>query len=427
MLTRIKSLLNHFLNLHPNSAAMMATEPCWALPLAWMGIYGPIYMRELGLTETQIGWTVFATVCGQLAGISLGGWLADHWGRKKTIMTADFVCWFIPMGIWLAASFFANALPFFLFGAFLYGFGFIGAPAWNCIFTEGATREQTQNAYALFWLILSANGIFAPLGGILVKQLGLIPGYRMMMAISIISVACGWTWRLWKLKEPIVSAELVNREAGKSTQGILQDHYEAFQWMWELPFCRILLFSGLIHAFYAAIWGSFAPLYWTDPRGLNLSKSMVSLVPATGSVATFLAIFLILPWVKKKAPAPVLLSAAILIGIGMLFMLGASAGMLSVLLVYSIAYSAGVGIYSPVRDSQWLLSLTRADYRAKVLAIINLAGIVVNLPSGPLGGYLYHLNPHYPFWFCLGLSGLNILLISTYLRGQKTSAHAPSI
>jgi MFS family permease len=423
MVTRFKFQLTHFLNLHPNSAAMMVTEPCWAMPLSWIGIYGPIYMRELGLTETQIGWTVFAAVCGQLAGISLGGWLADHWGRKRTIMTADFVCWFFPLGIWFLASLLTPALPFFLGGAFLYGFGFIGAPAWNCIFTEGATREQTQNAYALYWLLLSANGIFAPLGGLMVKKLGLIPGYRLMIMISILSVAIGWSWRLWKLQEPMASAKSGNREASFPIQRVLKDHLTAFQWMWNLPFCRILLAAGLLYVSSTAIWGSFAPLYWTDPRGLKLSKSMVSLLPAFGSAATCLTIFLVLPRLKKTPPIPVLLAAALLMMVGMVLMIGASAGMLGLILVYSVLYSAGAGLFCPVRDSQWLLALTRADYRAKILAIINLAGIGVSLPSGPLGGFLYHLNPHYPFWFCIGLSGMNILMLITYLwRGKSTAS-----
>ncbi len=419
MMSRIKSQLNHFLNLHPNSAVMMATEPCWAVPIAWMGVYGPIYMRAAGLTETLIGWVAFCTVLGQLAGVIMGGWLADHWGRKKTLMTFDFICWFIPMGIWYAASYMSHPFPWFALGALIWGFGFIVAPAWYCIFTEGATSEQTHNAFALFWLIISSNGIFAPLGGYFVSRMGMVHGYRLMLAISVVTVAIGWTGRLLKLKEPEPSSDTHEKTDSLDPGNIFHEHWKALQWMWKFPFCRILLFSGLIHAFYAVMWANFAPLYWTDPRGLNLSESMVSLVPAIGSITTFLVILAALPRCRKKNPVIVLLGAGILITAGMSFLLGAPAGMMSILLLYAVLYSAGIGMYGPVRDAQWLLSLTRSDYRAKILALVNFIGIVANLPAGPLGGMLYHSNPQYPFWCCLLLSGLNLFILGGFFLWQK--------
>ena len=407
-----------FTHLSPNARIMMLSEPFWALPMAWMGIYLPIYMRSLGMNERQIGWVTFATVLGQLCGITLAGWIADHWGRKKTLMTFDAICWGIPLILWSVVVYASRPDYVFLTAAFFWGFGMIVSPAWMCNFTESATKEQTQNAFSLLWLILSSNGIFAPVGGIMIKTMGTVPAIQWMMIISLITVSMGWTYRLINLHETLPNHLPQNCPANNPIN-VIKDHWIASKWGWDQPLSRILLFSGLLHGFYATLWNSFVPLYWTDPKGLGLSNSFVSLIPAVSSIATFLVILLVLPQLRKKNGIGVLMGGTLLVTLGMSMMLGSNIGFAGLIMGYAIFYAVGAGLFNPLRDTLWLLSLTRTDYRAKILAAVNLISLVINLPVGPLGGWLYQSHPAYPFIFCTILSITNLGLLITFFLNQR--------
>ena len=103
--------------------------------------------------------------------------------------------------------------------------------------------------------------------------------------------------------------------------------------------------------------------------------------------------------------------------LGMLFMLVNPPKTMFFLVIYAIVFSGGVGIYNPTRDSLFLMSLTIGSYRAKILAIVNLAMLLVALPMGPVGGYLYKMvGPKIPFYFCLMLSLSNFMLLLWYAR-----------
>ena len=87
-----------------NARVILITEPCWSIPVSWFSIYAVLYMAALGLTKIDIGWVTFLFVFAQIPATVFGGYIADHWGRKKSVMWFDSICWIIPLFFWLFAK-----------------------------------------------------------------------------------------------------------------------------------------------------------------------------------------------------------------------------------------------------------------------------------------------------------------------------------
>ena len=101
-----------FYSLKGNAKVLLVSEPCWSIPVVWIATYIPLYMLENGLSKVQIGFVVTISLIAQLIALITGGYFADRWGRKKTVMLFDTLCW-IPG--WLILIFSKNILLFSIF------------------------------------------------------------------------------------------------------------------------------------------------------------------------------------------------------------------------------------------------------------------------------------------------------------------------
>lgn len=73
-------------SLSGNARVFFYTEFMWSLPVAWYGYYFPMYVRQLGISED--GWGLLLSI-GSLVHLlfsPVGGFLADRFGRKRTLI-----------------------------------------------------------------------------------------------------------------------------------------------------------------------------------------------------------------------------------------------------------------------------------------------------------------------------------------------------
>jgi len=63
----------------------------YGVPTAAVGQWGVFYMRDLGVTETEMGMVSVVSTSVALVFLILGGALADSWGRKRTLILFDFI------------------------------------------------------------------------------------------------------------------------------------------------------------------------------------------------------------------------------------------------------------------------------------------------------------------------------------------------
>jgi MFS family permease len=129
---------------------------------------------ESGASATGLGYVFAAAVVPQVLLMAIAGAVADRFGRRRVMLTADALRCAAQAS--LAAAVFAGrpALWVFVLLAWLVGTGeAFFTPAMDALTVEVAPRDQLGNANALYGLATSATRIAGPLlGGLLIALTG---------------------------------------------------------------------------------------------------------------------------------------------------------------------------------------------------------------------------------------------------------------
>jgi len=166
------------------------TRDIWLLCLSnVIGAFGeglyfwvfPIYIRSLQADYVQLG-IVFSALYGVSALAPLpGGFLADHFDRKKILILA-WTPWVLAPLIYSFASNWVQLIP----GTIFWGISMIGLPAMNAyIITSVRDKTKLTSALAVVWSSYSFSYIFAPAVG---AFLATVVGMQWVLRVS--SVFC---------------------------------------------------------------------------------------------------------------------------------------------------------------------------------------------------------------------------------------------
>jgi len=90
--------------LQGNARVMFATVLCWALPMSYTGAYLQLYMADQGLSKLAIGTLASAQMAAQIVGALLGGWLAERWGFRRTLLTFDWLTYIVMFAFYIAGG-----------------------------------------------------------------------------------------------------------------------------------------------------------------------------------------------------------------------------------------------------------------------------------------------------------------------------------
>ncbi|SDX59570.1 MFS transporter [Paenibacillus sp. PDC88] len=80
---------NSFRQLTGNAKGRLIYEPLFLIPYSMFVTYSSIFMYELGVTETGIGWITTIGLLVQVLSSFLSGYLTDRMGRKRALLYFD--------------------------------------------------------------------------------------------------------------------------------------------------------------------------------------------------------------------------------------------------------------------------------------------------------------------------------------------------
>jgi MFS transporter, ACS family, glucarate transporter len=124
-----------------------------------MAITGDAVTKDLGLTDTQFGWILFAFTVAYGAFDIPTGWLGDKFGPKKTLMRIVIVWSIFTMLTGFATSFLMLFIIRFLFGA-----GESGAyPNATVAISRWFPASERGRAQSIVWMCSRMGGALAPL------------------------------------------------------------------------------------------------------------------------------------------------------------------------------------------------------------------------------------------------------------------------
>ena len=400
-----------------NVLVLTVCRVLWTVSMSIAWPFFPLYIEALGGSATEIG-LVYAL--GGLAGLILypvGGYIADHKGRVKLAATAtylfalSFILFIIAQNwVTLAIGHFTQQLVLFYM------------PAVNAVMADSLPPRQRGIGFATVTAIPQAVGLFAPfIGGYLIDCVfgGGVEGLRVAMRVSYTAgLAIGLlvaTIRLKFLRETLKESD--SSVPLRNIPLLLKTSYthlfKSLKWMSQTlrSFAVIQLVTTLFVSIAAPFWVVYAagehsiigltPYEWgflmliVGAIQIGLSIPMGYLVDLYGTRRTILLAMVLAPVSVIIFP----LCQTFLEVLLTLILLG---------FVNALIWPASATLVA---------NAVPRDKRGRLLSILGqglsigwggvwTSGFLLFIPTtvgSLLGGYVYTVNPQYP-WTILALS-----------------------
>ena len=284
MLSRIKG----------NARACLIFEAMWVVPFNMFATYASVYMLSLGLKETQIGLLTSINLVLQIFTSFISGHLTDRLGRRTALLIFDIVSWSIATLIWAIAQNFW----YFLAAVIVNSFQKIPNTAWNCLLVEDTEPENRSAIFTILQIISVISGFFAPLGGLLVSRLTLVPAVRLMYLIACISMTVMFFGRNAITYDTEISIKKKLESRGINFRESLKEYKEVLKEIINNKPLMIIVGVYILNNFQMAIRGTYLSIYLVN--ALKIKDSLIGLFPAFSSVAMLILLFLAIPRFKEE-------------------------------------------------------------------------------------------------------------------------------
>ncbi len=375
-----------------NARVISITEGIAAISFQWYRTYVSLYMVALGVTAVQLGWLESILIFTQFISTLMGGYFADRFGRKRMLVVFDILCWGVPMALYAVAQ---NPW-YFLIGRFINGFVYIVVPSFQCLFVEDVPAEHRVAVFRMVQFLTSGARLLAPVAGVLVAVMGIIPAGRVLAAIVMVSSVSIAVYRQFALQETSMGRERMVSTLNLRPRELIQQYKEAIRLM--VGDRRVLIFMVVrnLLGFSTVIWTTYSTVYLADGRGVGLADATISVFPFVSAVVTMAVILLAGRRTDGREALGSLVAGQVLNIVACLFFVISPAGTLIWALLWAVASALSVAVFRPANDSYWA-NIVGDRERALILSASGALAALVTLPAAPLAGILYTTSPRGPF------------------------------
>ena len=349
-----------------------------------------IYLTRQGYSLTAASFAVSAFALGGLLGGLTGGWLADHIGRRNTIVIGTFLSALSFMLLYTAAT-----LPTIIACTFLAGFtSGIYHPAIGALLADIVPSAQRVRAYAA--IRAAANAGFAcgaATGGVLANY----SFFWLYAADAITTAAYGCIALMW-LPHGLRASRENTARWGESLRHIAGDR--PFQALWVSAFLAAIVYAQFastysLHIIHAGL--TF------DAFGFHIAPEAVyGLLVGWNGLFVMLGELPLTAATMRFDPRRVMAAGYILVGVG--FAMNVLAHSIFALWIAMTIFTFGEMISAPTTSAQvarFAPERMRGRYMGALGLSWNGAGII-----GPLIGFRLLAHDAYSLWLLCGAIGL---------------------
>ena len=387
-----KQVHDLFVKVQGNARIIVLTEGGAAVSFEWYQTYISVYMVALGVTAMQIGWLESVLIFTQVISTLLGGYFADRFGRKRVLVVFDILCWGVPMFLYAIAR---NPW-YFLLGRFINGFVYFVIPSFQCLFVEDVPPEHRSAVFGLLQFLTSAARLLAPVAGLLVAALGLIPAGRAIMATVMVSSVAIAIVRQFTLEETTMGRERMSTTAGIRPGELIRQYRAAIRLMLVNRQVMTFMMTRNLLRFTMVMWSTYSAIYLIDGRGIGLAESTVALFPFISALVTMGMILLVAGRLQGQHVFSNLVVGQLVGIVAAIFFILSPAGTIWWAVLWAVANAVSVALFRPANESYWA-NIIGDHERALVFSASGALMSLFSLPAGPLAGALYTLVPRGPF------------------------------
>jgi len=397
------------MELRGNPRACVFTEPLWGIPYFLFLPYISVYMSALGLTDKQIGLVASITFFSRAAFAFLGGAITDKLGRRNATFFMDIIAWSIPTLLWTISQNFW----WFIFAAAFNGALQITDNSWNCLLVEDADKRKIVNIYTWVHITGQLSVFFAPLSGLLVSKLSLVPAVRILYLFAFISMNAKFILLLKYSDETKIGLIRMRESSGMSIFRLLSGYGVIAK---KILNSAEMLTAFAVNVFLAITTGvmqNFFGLYTT--LNLLIPEYYLSIFPIIRSAILLCFLFFIQPRASRLGfKIPMIMGVVLYVLSHAILLLSPATGAVAVFfaMAYTVLEACAHGLVLPRKDSIMALFIEEQE-RARIVSVMTMAVFAVNIPFAYLSGYLSDINRRLPFILnVIVFAAMFILIIS---------------
>lgn len=347
----------------------------------------PIYLRELGASDFQVGFSYTLLALSYTLMQFLGGILSDRFGRKLLITIPSF---FFPILYFLAGNS-SHWTTLILFLIIANSISALQLPSFYSMIAESVPKNKRGIAYSGFELFVILGITIGPAIGML-----LIPRVEIRYLFyftSFVTFLCAIARMIW-LKETHHYRTKINK-------------FDSFKKLFNKKmFLIILALSSLFLLFNLTTRGPFISLYANEV--MNLDKSKINLFFASGGFAAVIYSFWGGKTIDKWGSKNVLLYSTPALGIFLIWW-SSSSPLWPAITLFAILHILAQSCQ--IAYASFLADITHQQSRGLVIGFIGTCTGLIGSIGPSLGGYLkFQFGPASPFW-----AGLIFALITSLL------------
>jgi MFS family permease len=381
--------VNLLSDLPRNSRNCIIVEPLWALFGGVIFYFAPLYMKELGLTDIQMGLINSAGLMFSFVFFLIAGPVTNKYGRHKTSLIWDIVSWTVSMTIWA----FAQDFWWFAFAVFFNSAVRVTMVSWNLLVSEDAREDQRVRVFAIVNMLGSIGGFVSLVAGLLLDTFGVVPTMRVTYFTGAVFMTTMFIVRFFFTTETENGRRVMESTKDTALWKLVRDQLASLvNAAKDGHFAVLTVLFLLVTAVNSFTF--FQILYLKDHLGYTNSE--LAVVPAVNSVLIIFLLTVVLPRIPKNAERNGLLVGFLVCvaGAGAFLLLGP--GMLGAVLAVQGLGAAALVLVATYRDSVFMNTVEEAK-RAELFGLVNMLAMLLSIPTGWLAGWLYTVNLLAPF------------------------------
>lgn len=353
----------------------------------------PLYFRELGANDAQVG-LAYSLLAISFAVIQFaGGLLADRYGRKLPIILPTFI--FIPL--YALAGFARSWVALLIVLLTINSLSAIQSPAFISIMAESVPEERRGMAFGVFEFAISLAATLGPaLGAALIPRFGIRP---LIYSTAVVTLLCA-ILRTVGLHETSYHPSPIELASLKQLR---------------LPRLRWFLLAAilLVCIYNWTLWGPFVSLHAEDTLGL--SKPQINNLFAVGGFACMVASLLGGHSTSRFGGRNLLIAAGLGHVVATIFwaLAGTSPLGLTLFVITNMGLQIAIIAYNTL-----LTQVTPSESRGAIVGLIGTATGVIGGIAPTVGAYLRDaFGSTAPFWIAL-IAGLAMALTLQKVRSS---------
>jgi MFS family permease len=398
-----RSLVHTLLHLKGNPRACVYTEPLWGIPFNLYIPFFTVYQYALGVHDRQIGLLLSISLACQMLFSFFAGILTDRIGRRMTTFVFDLVAWTMATAVWALAQDFW----WFLLAALLNSLFYIPAVSWNCMLVEDSRPDEILAVYTWITIAGLLAVFFAPLSGLLVNALGVVPAMRILLALTSLLMTSKFVL-LYRFSTETEQGRLSQAAARRQPlREALREFGPLARRMLRSKPIALALSVSVILQITGTITGSFFSLYAT--QNLGIPAQWLAWFPIVRAVVMLVFLLVVQQKLSFRSYRRPLAIGLVIYAAGQLCLILAQRTPW-LLAIYIPADALALAMVMPQKDTLVAQTLDVRD-RARMMSLLYVAVIGATAPFGWIAGQLSAANRILPFILNIVLYGVCVTLI----------------